>query len=77
MSLKQGSRIVTDAICTPSYYKMMRPKKVKVMVPSETSITSSQCQDCGRFLNTLVSEVSEVNKVGLYFLAAAVNLVYF
>ena len=68
MSLKQGSRIVTDAICTPSYYKMMRPKKVKVMVPSETSITSSQCQDCGRFLSRkrlVVQKIYPVEKMNL------------
>ena len=72
MSLKHGSSLVTDAIITPSYYKMMKPKKVKVMVIStEASITSmykAQCQNCRRFLfrkSLTVHKVHPVEKMNL------------
>ena len=58
MYLKHGSSLVTDAIVTPSNYKMMRPKKVKVMVTSNlTNYNKVQCQDCRRLGEfTMVSQ---------------------
>jgi hypothetical protein len=77
MYLKHGSSIVPDAIVTPSYYQMMRPKKVMVMMVSspEANITNNiltmhkvQCQDCRRFLlrkSLSVHKVHPVEKMNL------------
>ena len=64
MYLKHGSSLVTDAIVTPSNYKMMRPKKVKVMVTSNlTNYNKVQCQDCRRFLSRKSLSVHKVHPV--------------
>ena len=64
MSLKHGCSLVTDVIVTPSYYKMMKPVKVKVMdISPEDSIATNQCQDCGRFLSRNSLSVHKVHPV--------------